>query len=137
MQPTLQRYSYNFGVALRVNNRLQHDNIAVVAISRVILDGSGTANDNGPASGPPAIADMVNVAPVPSVIVLCTSEAAVTFALADKIVVPVPVILPNVWLPESTWNTDAVVEVDMAEAGSTWPVDANSSVPPLMTVGPW
>ena len=63
-------------------------------------------------------------------------ELAVKLQPANKIVVPLPLMLPTVCVPESTWNTAAESDMFMSDALSIWPVDVNSNVPLLITVGP-
>ena len=77
---------------------------------------------------------MVSVAPAPRVMVFWAMELAVRFPPAAKMVVPTPLMLPTVCVPESTWNTALEVDVDI-EPAPIWPVEASSSTPLLITWG--
>ncbi len=103
----------------------------------MMFEGSGTATDESQSAvGPPGIAAMVNVAPAPIVKVFWATEVAVKLQPADKIVVPTPLMLPTVCVPESNWRVAVAAEVDIAEAVAIWPVEASSSRPLPITVGP-
>ena len=110
-----------------------------MAASKSIIQvaGSGTGDiEPMPANGPPGMAAMVSVAPAPMVRVPCVTDVAVKLLPANRLVLPVPLIVPTVCVPPLTWNVAVVADVDMAEAVAIWPVEANSSKPLLILVAP-